>query len=384
MCALGIQTGLGRMRKLLRQLGQPERGLNFIHIAGTNGKGSTAAAIDSILRAAGFFSGLYTSPHLVDFRERFQCGGTVVAEAVLQRNLRILIRKISKWPKRGRPTFFEATTVLALQIFREVKVDLVVWETGLGGRLDATNVVGPECCVLTSLGRDHEAVLGRGWKNIGREKAGILKRGVPVFSAPWPKAARGVLAQAARRLGCPWQVVRPLRKGRDRWPLAGAHQRQNLALAVAVARYLGFPDSIVARGLDRTSWPGRFMSLKGRPRRVLDGAHNREGVRAALATWREQFGGEPTRVIFGCLRDKPAEEMLREIRETGAQVWGVQLRDARGGDPLEWKIRPDRLWKSVAEAMEEDREVPVEGGTFILGSLVLVGEVMRWVEGRKV
>ena len=371
------------MRKLLRQLGHPERGLNFIHIAGTNGKGSTAAAIDSILRAAGFFSGLYTSPHLVDFRERFQCGGTMVEEVVLQRNLRILIRKISKWPKRGRPTFFEATTALALQIFREVKVDFVVWETGLGGRLDATNVVGPECCVLTSLGRDHEAVLGRGWKNIGREKAGICKRGVPVFSAPWPKAARGVLAQAARRLGCPWQVVRPLGKGRDRWPLAGAHQRQNLALAVAVARYLGFPDSIVARGLDRTSWPGRFMNLPGRHRLVLDGAHNREGVRAALATWREQFGGEPARVIFGCLRDKPAEEMLREIRGTGAQVWGVQLQDARGGDPLEWRIRPDRLWKSVAEAMEEDREVPAEGGTFILGSLVLVGEVMRWAEGRK-
>lgn len=383
MCALGIQPGLGRMRKLLRQLGHPERGLNFIHIAGTNGKGSTAAAIDSILRAAGFFSGLYTSPHLVDFRERFQCGGTMVEEVVLQRNLRILIRKISKWPKRGRPTFFEATTALALQIFREVKVDFVVWETGLGGRLDATNVVGPECCVLTSLGRDHEAVLGRGWKNIGREKAGICKRGVPVFSAPWPIEARGVLAQAARRLGCPWQVVRPLGKGRDRWPLAGAHQRQNLALAVAVARYLGFPDSIVARGLDRTSWPGRFMSLKGRPRRVLDGAHNREGVRAALATWREQFGDEPARIIFGCLRDKPAEEMLREIRGTGAQVWGVQLQDARGGDPLEWRIRPDRLWKSVAEAMEEDREVPAEGGTFILGSLVLVGEVMRWAEGRK-
>ena len=164
VCAIGIQPGLGRTKKLLAQVGHPERGLNFIHLAGTNGKGSTAAAIDSILRAAGFFSGLYTSPHLVDFRERFRCGGRKVEKRVLQKYLEVLIRKIRQWPAAGRPTFFEATTVLALLIFRDAKVDFVVWETGLGGRLDATNVIVPECCVLTSLGWDHESVLGFGWK----------------------------------------------------------------------------------------------------------------------------------------------------------------------------------------------------------------------------
>ncbi|NDC00825.1 MAG: bifunctional folylpolyglutamate synthase/dihydrofolate synthase, partial [Verrucomicrobia bacterium] len=186
VCAAGIQPGLRRMRRLLQRLGHPERGLNFIHIAGTNGKGSTAAAVDSILRAAGFTPGLYTSPHLVDFRERFRVGGRPVDPSVLERELRPLLRHIRRMPAADRPTFFEAATALALGIFRAARVDFVVWETGLGGRLDATNVVKPELCLLTSLGRDHEEILGSGFGRIGREKAGILKRGVPVFSAPWP------------------------------------------------------------------------------------------------------------------------------------------------------------------------------------------------------
>lgn len=136
------------MRKLLKKLGHPEAGLNFIHLAGTNGKGSTAAALDAILRGAGFFSGLYTSPHLVDFRERFRVGGNWVGEKALRKSLAPLIRIIDGMPWKQRPTFFEATTALALKIFREVRVDFVVWETGLGGRLDATNIVLPELCKI--------------------------------------------------------------------------------------------------------------------------------------------------------------------------------------------------------------------------------------------
>ena len=379
MCAAGIQPGLGRTKKLLTQVGHPEKGLNFIHLAGTNGKGSTAAAIDSILRAAGFFSGLYTSPHLVDFRERFRCGGRKAEKRVLHKHLESLIRKIRRWPEADRPTFFEATTVLALLIFRDAKVDFVVWETGLGGRLDATNVIVPECCVLTSLGRDHESVLGIGWKKIGMEKAGILKGRVPVFSAPWPRAAEKILASRAKRLRCPWKVVKPLVQGKNRLPLEGAHQRQNMAIAIAVGRYLGFPDSIIAKGLERTVWPGRFMRLKGRNRRVLDGAHNLEGVRAALQTWQELFSEMPGRVIFGCLQDKPANEILAQLRKTGAELWGVELQTKRGSSPLEWGVHPDRLWHSVAEAVMEDERNPAREGTLLLGSLVLVGEVLREV-----
>jgi dihydrofolate synthase/folylpolyglutamate synthase len=370
------------MRKLLTQLGHPERGLNFIHLAGTNGKGSTAAAIDSMLREAGFFPGLYTSPHLVEFRERFRCGGVMVGNEILRKSVQAVIRAIGRWPVKGRPTFFEATTAVALRIFREAKVDFVVWETGLGGRLDATNVVMPECCVLTSLGRDHESILGQGWANLGMEKAGILKRGVPIFSAPWPKPAEKILAARVKKLRCPWQVVKPLAKREKCLPLAGEHQRQNLALALAVGRYLGLPETMLRRGLERTFWLGRFHRLPGPSRVVVDGAHNVEGVKAAIKTWRNMFGKNPERVIFGCLRDKPAELMLGEIRKTGAELWGVELSDSRGMNPLEWGLHPDRLWSCVDEALQEGRRVPVKGGTLILGSLVLVGEVLQSVGER--
>ena len=358
---------------MLARLGHPERDLNFIHIAGTNGKGSTAAALDSILRAAGFTPGLYTSPHLVDFRERFRLGGVPVESRTLEKELGPLLRILRKIPRSRRPTFFEAATVLALRIFRAAGVDFVVWETGLGGRLDATNVVQPELCLLTSLGRDHEEILGHGYRNIGREKAGILKRGVPVFSAPWPAEAKRVLAQRARQLRCPWKIIRPISTGE--FPLAGKHQRQNAALAVAAARYLSFPGFIIQRGLARTKWPARFMILRKKPLLVLDGAHNEQGVEAALQTWQQMTGRGPDRVIFGCLKDKAIGAMLRRIQRTGAELWGVALPGARGSDPLAWPVSPDRFFGSVAEVMAE--EIKIKKATLVLGSLVLAGEVLR-------
>ena len=361
------------MRRLLDRLDHPERDLNFIHIAGTNGKGSTAAALDSILQAAGFTPGLYTSPHLVDFRERFRLGGVPVDAKHLERELNPLIRIIQKTPLSRRPTFFEAATALALKIFRSAGVDFVVWETGLGGRLDATNVVQPELCLLTSLGRDHEEILGPGFANIGREKAGILKRGVPVFSAPWPAEARRILAARAKALRCPWKVVRPLAGGG--FPLIGNHQRQNGALAVAAARYLAFPEFILRRGLKKTRWPARFMALRKKPLLVLDGAHNEQGVEAALQTWKTEQGRGPERVIFGCLQDKAVKPILQKIRKTKAELWAVALPGPRGSDPLTWPISPDRFFRSPAEAMEEEARIPK--ATLVLGSLVLAGEVLR-------
>ena len=358
---------------MLDRLGHPERDLNFIHIAGTNGKGSTAAALDSILRAAGFTPGLYTSPHLVDFRERFRIGGEPVEPRRLERELGPVLAAIRNMPVARRPTFFEACTVLALRIFRSAGVDFVVWETGLGGRLDATNVVKPELCLLTSLGRDHEEILGRGYRNLGREKAGILKRGVPVFSAPWPVEARRELAQRAKSLRCPWKIVRPLRGGE--FPLAGRHQLQNAGLAVAAARYLAFPEFILRRGLERTRWPARFMRLRKKPPLILDAAHNEQGVGAALQTWRENHGKGPERIIFGCLKDKAVGSMLGKIKRECGELWGVALPGTRGSDPLAWPVAPDRLFGSAAEAMEEEKRNP--RATLVLGSLVLAGEVLR-------
>ena len=365
------------MKKLLRLLHHPEEGLNFIHIAGTNGKGSVAAAMDSIFREAGFRPGLYTSPHLVDFRERFRIGGLGVRKKVLKKNTEAVIRVMEKIPLRQRPTFFEAATAIALRIFRKERVDFVVWETGLGGRLDATNVVSPELCLLTSLGRDHEEILGRGFASIGREKAGILKQGVPVFSVPWPPEANRILKQRAKKLRCPLRVVQPLRLGQGAPRLLGKHQLWNLSLAREAGRYLGFPDPWIRRGLMRTDWPGRFQVLDRKQRLALDGAHNLEGVLSALQTWKEKFGGFPDRTIFGCLKEKPAREMLEEIKKTGAKIWGVHLPDVRGSDPLHWEIHPTRIFPSVKDALESNHLESVPGGTLILGSLVLVGEVLR-------
>ena len=365
------------MKALLQKLHHPEEGLNFIHIAGTNGKGSVAAAMDSILRVAGFHPGLYTSPHLIDFRERFRIGGRLVRETVLQKNTEAVIRVIQKLPRRERPTMFEAATAIALLLFREERVDFVVWETGLGGRLDATNVVSPEICLLTSLGRDHEEILGRGYARIGAEKAGILKRGVPAFSVPWPHEAARILRQRARRLRCPLQGVRPLPAGYAAPGLLGKHQRWNLSLAREAGRYLGFPESWIARGLKKTEWPGRFQILEGKRKLVLDGAHNLEGVRSALQTWKECFGGAPARILFGCLQDKPSREILAMLKKTGAKIWGIVLPDARSSDPLRWEIHPTRIFSGVKAALERDRMEPVAGGTLILGSLVLAGEVLR-------
>jgi dihydrofolate synthase/folylpolyglutamate synthase len=309
----------------------------------------------------------------VDFRERFRLGGVPVEVRTLEKELEPLLKILRKTPWSRRPTFFEATTALALRIFRSGGVDFVVWETGLGGRLDATNVVQPELCLLTSLGRDHEEILGTGYGNIGREKAGILKRGVPVFSAPWPPEAKQVLAKRARQLRCPWKIVGPLSKGQ--FPLAGRHQRQNAALAVVAARYLCFPAFIIQRGLARTRWPARFTVLRNKPPLVLDGAHNEQGVGAALQTWQEMTGRGPDRVIFGCLKDKAVGAMLRKIRRMGAELWGVALPGVRGSDPLTWPVSPDRFFGSATEAMDEESRVP--RATLALGSLVLAGEVLR-------
>ena len=292
----------------------------------------------------------------------------------LERELRPLLAAIRRLPAPRRPTFFEATTALALRIFRSAGVDFVVWETGLGGRLDATNLVNPELCLLTSLGRDHEEILGLGYRNIGREKAGILKRGVPVFSAPWPAEANRVLAQRARQLRCPWKTIRPI--STREFPLAGKHQRQNAALAVAAAQYLAFPEFIIRRGLALTKWPARFAVLRKKPLLVLDGGHNEQGVEAALQTWRQVAGRNPARVIFGCLKDKAVGPMLRKIRKTGGQLWGVALPGLRGSDPLVWPVSPDRFFGSAAEAMEEEKKN--SQATLVLGSLVLAGEVLRW------
>lgn len=335
-----VPPNLGRFRTLLRHLGSPHCALPFVHVAGTKGKGSTSAMIASILAHAGYRTGLYTSPHLHTFRERIQVNGEMIAEAEVAELVDWIRPTLAHTPG----TTFEAITAIAFEHFRRRGVQVAVLEVGLGGRFDATNVVRPLVSVITSIGMDHMNVLGNTLAQIAGEKAGIIKRGVPVVFTPQKASAAAVLAERARqrrarqvwvgkdwrrqpeshsaqgqhftlygpRPGCPWPS--PLR---DLFiPLMGRHQLDNAAAAVAAVAQVqaqGFPvsEEALRRGLAETRWPARLEVLQSSPWLIVDSAHTVESVEAALATVQEVMGRPPDVVIFGASADKDVTGMLR-------------------------------------------------------------------------
>src|SRR6266851_1791661 len=251
------QWKLGRTRALLDIAGAPDRSLRIALVAGTKGKGSTCAMLASMLGAAGVRCGLYTKPHLQTYRERIRIDGTAISSDAFADAVRRMRGYLAALPAAaGEPTTFEVTTALALEEFVRQRCDLAVVEVGLGGRLDATNATDPFVSVITSISYDHTAILGRTLAAIAREKAGIMRPGRPTLLAEQRPAAMRALRQACRDLGANCQVVPPLDHG---VPLAGTHQRQNAALAVAAARLMtDVDDEAVNHGLQRLRWPGRF------------------------------------------------------------------------------------------------------------------------------
>ena len=392
------KLGLDRIRTLLEALGNPQRACRIVHVAGTNGKGSTSAMIESGLRAAGYRTGLFTSPHLIEPTERIQVGGAPVsaaqfaaafdrvhacAEGLLQRDAIEL-----------HPTYFECVTAMALLLFRECAVEIAVLEVGLGGRLDATNVVMPELCVITPVDFDHEAFLGKSLESIAGEKAGILKQDVPaVFATQRPEAA-SVLAARAAEVGAAITHSSSVaitdaaldRRGASftwkglamRCPLAGEHQMENARTAIAALAALGIPPPTIARGIAETVWPGRLECVSGHPQIVLDGAHNPAGARA-LAAYLERFY-DPRRVclIYGAMRDKAVAEMAallfprahRVIVTAPAQARALRpesIRDLADHDRIE-------LAADIRAALALAASGPPEESIFVTGSLFLVGE----------
>jgi dihydrofolate synthase/folylpolyglutamate synthase len=365
----GQKLGLDTMRELVRRLGDPHRNLRFIHIAGTNGKGSVAAMLAAVL---GDRAGLYTSPHLVSFCERFQIGGRPIAESEVVRLVEHLRPLLADFPERA-PTFFEVVTAMALVYFREQRADPVVWETGLGGRLDATNIVTPLVAVITPISFDHQQYLGTTLAEIAGEKAGIIKPGVPVVTAPQPPAALAVIRQACAARGCRLIEVRePLD-----WevPLVGAHQRWNCATAVAALRLLGWADTAIRAGLKKTSWPGRFQVLPGPV--VLDGAHNPAGAEALAATLRAQYPGRKIALILGVLRDKDYRAVCRILAPVADQIYCVPVRSERTSAPEALAaVCGGTVCRGLPEAYARARaaaEVVV-----VSGSLFLVGEALQF------
>lgn len=382
----GFQPGLETTRRLAAAVGAPQDGLRFIHVAGTNGKGSTCAFIEAIQRAAGRRTGLYTSPHLVRFGERIQVDRQPIPDADLAR---LVARLRSATPAGMEPTFFEFTTVVALMWFAEQAVDVVVWETGLGGRLDATNIVEPLASVITSVGLDHQQVLGGTIGAIAAEKAGIIKPGVPVVTSADAPDALAVIGHRAKELDCHCVVVGTSAVGRLSTPvsLAGPHQRLNAATAAATCRllrtFLPVSDEQIAGGLARTVWAGRMQRLeRGSGTWLLDGAHNPDGIAAFRRTLGEEFPGSHPTLVVGMLRDKAWKEMLAELAKVAGRfvvspvastrtVGAEELRDALK------ELRCNRPVRVVGSAAEAVKAASADPFVAVTGSLYFIGEVME-------
>ena len=398
----GVKLGLERMREACAALGNPERSAPVLHVAGTNGKGSTCAFAEAALRAAGLRTGRYTSPHLVHFCERIALDGASISE---ERACDLLdeVRARVPWAL-GDPglTFFEIVTLMAFLAFRDVDVMVIV--VGLGGRLDATNVVQPKACAVASLGLEHQQYLGPTLAHIAAEKAGIFKPGAPAVSAGQPLAAARVLQQKADEQGVPlWRPgrdyvyesrdVRPFCYQGPRWAvragdlaLQGHHQRTNAALACALleASLLPLAEGHVEQGLRSASWPGRLERVghvyPDGTEVLVDGAHNPHAARALAHSLRGLLRGRPLRLVFGVLQDKDAAAMLRELGPLAASVHYCAPQSPRAVPPEELaKVHPGRVHSTVGSALEAARR---EGGVVLsCGSLYLVGEVRALLAG---
>jgi dihydrofolate synthase/folylpolyglutamate synthase len=397
----GMKLGLDPMRLLASRLGDPQERLRFIHLAGTNGKGSTAAFCESCLRAGGARVGLYTSPHLVSVRERIQIDRVPIPESDFARGMEAVLAAAE-----GEPTFFELITGLALWHFAREKVEWIVWETGLGGRLDATNIVRPETSVITNIGLDHTQYLGTTLGEIAREKAGIIKPGVPVISGVAAGEAADIVTAESRRLNAPLHMVSEempaenlgLREGRQMarldgrdytLGLIGGHQVGNAACALTALRQLPEPvtPDAIARGLAATSWVGRFQIVSETPLTVLDGAHNTEAMDRLLQTWREFLAGrgragERAHLLFASVSDKDISALARLLLPHVAEVTLARLQNERSAEPAELARHfagvPVHVVESVAEFHPSaSRPVLATGSLFLIGEMLARGADTR-------
>ncbi len=380
----GIKLGLDSTRNLLERLGVDPGARRFLHVAGTNGKGSVCAILDAICRAGGRRTGLFTSPHLVTFRERIRVDGAKIGEDEAAEGLTRIRALVEE--SEPPPTFFEITTALALDYFQSKEVELVVLETGLGGRFDATNVVTPAVSVLTSIEFDHQAWLGSTLAAIAGEKAGIIKPGVPAVSAPQRDEAAAVLAQAAARCGSELHFISaPIKTAVPGLP--GSHQKWNAALALAALEAGGIEVSAraIEKGISEAVWPGRFQILDRRC--ILDGAHNKAAAERLALTWREIYGDAKATVILGALKDKDIPAICAELTPIADAFIVTPVRSARSATVEELAEAIGAVNPTVsctpAGNLSDALEIAKRRVRRILvtGSLFLVGEAIALWEG---
>jgi dihydrofolate synthase/folylpolyglutamate synthase len=388
----GIKFGLENISAIVARLGHPERTFTCVHIAGTNGKGSVTAMVDTALRAAGHRSARYTSPHLVDLTERFVIDGRPVDQAALAAAVADVRHAIDGLRADGgldvQPTFFEVTTAVAFELFRRGRVEVAVLEVGLGGRLDATNVVSPVATAIVSIGFDHEAYLGRTLREIAVEKAGIIKPGVPVVIGELDPEALDSIAAVARERHA--ELVRTSAGEVDGFSigLAGAHQRGNAAVALRVLTILNglgiaVPPSAIADGLAHVAWPGRLdrHRLPDGREALLDAAHNPAGA-AALASYLHEQGGAQRPLVFAAMRDKDVGGMFAALLPSVSHLVITRASNARSADPaalaeLAHKAAPElpitiepSLDQALAIAWRLSPRIVVAGSIFLLGDVL--------------
>lgn len=348
-----MKLGLENISQFLEDIGSPQYAYPTIHLAGTNGKGSTAAMIASILRSAGYKTGLFTSPHLVTLRERMRVNGRMMP----RRSVTAFIDRHRRELARRKLSFFELITAMALDHFKRAGVDLAVIETGLGGRLDATNVLAPLLTITTDISRDHTEILGTSLKKIAFEKAGIIKASAPHLISRLPDVARVVIQRRCRELGAPMHRLTNSnlvshadsdqfdfrsnghRIENLRTSLSGPHQATNAALALkalTIIDKLGItiPVEAMRQGLKQVDWPGRFQVIKhrGRPTMILDVCHNAAGVAAFVKTFQTRFKGRKAHIITGFVQRKPHREMFGLLSQIALEFHLVPLKTRRRAD----------------------------------------------------
>ncbi len=374
----GMKLGLENTRKLLTALNLPAPGQRIVHVAGTNGKGSVCTFMHTILKEAGTNAGLFTSPHLIQFRERIRDAERLISSAELCDGITMIRELTLDWDPH--PTFFEIALAIALDWYRQRALPWVILETGMGGRLDATNAITPAVSVITSIGFDHMQSLGHTLAAIAGEKAGIIKPGVPVVSAPQEPEALEVIRRVSAEKGSPLTVIdAPMR---CELGLSGAHQGWNAAVAVSALRAAGFDfsDDVIHAGLRKTEWPARFQRLDELT--ILDGAHNTHAAKVLVEAWRQQYGDEKATLIFGASTGKDTSAVLRELLPIAGRwiLTGFRSHRAVPTSAVREKLAHLGGGAEVHEAASIVEALEIAGRfherKLITGSLYFAGEVL--------
>jgi dihydrofolate synthase/folylpolyglutamate synthase len=418
----GIKPGLETETALLEKLGNPQTSFAAIHVAGTNGKGSVCALLDSVLRTTGLTVGLYTSPHLVTFNERIRVNGEAISDAELAELFEDMEARAEAVKRDGggrEVTFFEFTTALAFEYFRRRKVQVAVVEVGMGGRLDATNVVWPAVSVITRIGLEHTEYLGKTLAAIAGEKAGIIKEGRPVVCGATPDEARTVIRAVAADRNARFveaeETVTVRRISQDvtgqkmaitsgdtdygtvTLSLLGKHQLENVVTAVAALETLAscsplaVPPELVRRGLGVARWPGRLQVLSDKPPVILDGAHNPDGARVLAVALKELFKKRKVGLIWGMCEDKDALGFAKAMGGAVQRCWTVPIATERSMDPEKLALLArGEGWETKVSGLDEAQKdahqwaLANDGVVCIAGSLFLAGEVLvQTAEGMK-